>query len=228
MIHLVAYSWGRTETITRFVILGSKTISFIQKNESSVWRGKCYRYIKPSSVRPVHLWRPFLTSILLNVHFWPQFYSTSILVHGKAVPETGQVSVVEYENPFKRELIWDPVAAGEWTFLGPSEYDSGFRVDLSQILTLRRPATEGNGLRYLVIQERTTVFTPTWSLYPFVQHFHFSDSGVFKRLVLQKLKDGAVLPSLHFTPGGVDRTCRCLNIFFKFKELSKMLFCALV
>lgn len=85
----------------------------------------------------------------------------SILVHGKAVPETGQVSVVEYENPFKRELIWDPVAAGEWTFLGPSDYDSGFRVDLSQILTLRRPATEGNGLRYLVIQEMTTVITVT-------------------------------------------------------------------
>ena len=85
----------------------------------------------------------------------------SILVHGKAVPETGQVSVVEYENPFKRELIWDPVAAGEWTFLGPSDYDSGFRVDLSQILTLRRPATEGNGLRYLVIQETTTVIVTT-------------------------------------------------------------------
>merc|ERR1712226_1535987 len=112
------------------------------------------------------------------------FEEENVTVHGKAVPETGQVSVVEYENPFKRELIWDPVAAGEWTFLGPSEYDSGFRVDLSQILTLRRPATEGNGLRYLVIQ----------------------------------LKDGAVLPSLHFTPGGVDRTCRCLNIFFKFKD----------
>ena len=96
-----------------------------------------------------------------NVHFCRQFNSSFILVHGKAVPETGQVSVVEYENPFKRELIWDPVAAGEWTFLGPSEYDSGFRVDLSQILTLRRPATEGNGLRYLVIQERTTVVTLT-------------------------------------------------------------------
>ena len=82
-------------------------------------------------------------------------------MHGKAVPETGQVSVVEYENPFKRELIWDPVAAGEWTFLGPSDYDSGFRVDLSQILTLRRPATEGNGLRYLVIQETTTVIVTT-------------------------------------------------------------------
>ena len=97
-----------------------------------------------------------------DVYFRSQFYLPSILVHGKAVPETGQVSVVEYENPFKRELIWDPVAAGEWTFLGPSEYDSGFRVDLSQILTLRRPATEGNGLRYLVIQERTTVFTLKW------------------------------------------------------------------
>lgn len=112
------------------------------------------------------------------------FEEENVTVHGKAVPETGQVSVIEYENPFKRELIWDPVAAGEWTFLGPSDYDSGFRVDLSQILTLRRPSTEGNGLRYLVIQ----------------------------------LKDGAVLPSLHFTPGGVDRTCRCLNIFFKFKD----------
>ena len=99
--------------------------------------------------------RPPLTSIFAD-------NSSFILVHGKAVPETGQVSVVEYENPFKRELIWDPVAAGEWTFLGPSEYDSGFRVDLSQILTLRRPATEGNGLRYLVIQERTTVVTLTW------------------------------------------------------------------
>ena len=160
MIHLVAYSWGRTETITRFVILGSKTISFIQKMKV---------LFEEENVTGTLNRRPSVPSTF-DVHFWPQFYSTSILVHGKAVPETGQVSVVEYENPFKRELIWDPVAAGEWTFLGPSEYDSGFRVDLSQILTLRRPATEGNGLRYLVIQERTTVFTPTWSLYPFVQH----------------------------------------------------------
>ena len=50
------------------------------------------------------------------------------IVHGKAVPETGQISIVEMDNPFKRELIWDPVAAGDWTFLGPSEFDSGFRI----------------------------------------------------------------------------------------------------
>ena len=44
------------------------------------------------------------------------------------MPETGQISIVEMDNPFKRELIWDPVAAGDWTFLGPSEFDSGFRI----------------------------------------------------------------------------------------------------
>ena len=180
MIHLVAYSWGRTETITRFVILGSKTISFIQKmkvlfEEENV-TGTLNRHLSVPST--------------FDVHFWPQFYSTSILVHGKAVPETGQVSVVEYENPFKRELIWDPVAAGEWTFLGPSEYDSGFRVDLSQILTLRRPATEGNGLRYLVIQERTTVVILTWSLYPFVQHSRLPFFGFWgvQKISLEKVK----------------------------------------
>ena len=57
MIHLVAYSWGRTETITRFVILGSKTFLSFSNHESFVWRGKCHRY------RPV--------SISYIVHFWP-------------------------------------------------------------------------------------------------------------------------------------------------------------
>ena len=52
MIHFVAYSWGRTETITRFVILGSKTFFFHSKNESSVWRGKCYRYNDLAVIRP--------------------------------------------------------------------------------------------------------------------------------------------------------------------------------
>ena len=78
-----------------------------------------------------------------------RFSTFGCLVHGKAVPETGQISIVEMENPFKRELIWDPVAAGDWTFLGPSEYDSGFRIELSQIAKLNRPACEQNGLRYL-------------------------------------------------------------------------------
>lgn len=112
------------------------------------------------------------------------FEEENVTVHGKAVPETGQISIVEMESPFKRELIWDPVAAGDWTFLGPSEYDSGFRIELSQIARLNRPACEQNGLRYLVI----------------------------------KLRDGATLPSLHFAPGGVERTCDCLRSYFKFKE----------
>ena len=56
------------------------------------------------------------------------------VVHGKAVPETGQISIVEMDNPFKRELIWDPVAAGDWTFLGPSEFDSGFRIGRGRLL----------------------------------------------------------------------------------------------
>jgi len=112
------------------------------------------------------------------------FEEENVTVHGKAVPETGQISIVEMDNPFKRELIWDPVAAGDWTFLGPSEYDSGFRIDLSQIARLNRPRSDQNGLRYLVI----------------------------------KLRDGATLPSLHFAPGGVERTCDCLRSYFKFNE----------
>ena len=80
---------------------------------------------------------------------WRHVLLYTILVHGKAVPETGQISIVEMDNPFKRELIWDPVAAGDWTFLGPSEYDSGFRIDLSQIARLNRPRSDQNGLRYL-------------------------------------------------------------------------------
>ena len=77
--------------------------------------------------------------------------SRTTLVHGKAVPETGQISIIEMDNPFKRELIWDPVAAGDWTFLGPSEYDSGFRIDLSQIARLNRPRRH-SGIDFFVLK----------------------------------------------------------------------------
>ena len=63
------------------------------------------------------------------------------------MPETGEITVILTENPFKRELVWDPVAAGEWTFLGGSEFDSGFRIDLNDIKQINKPVTEANGLR---------------------------------------------------------------------------------
>ena len=36
----------------------------------------------------------------------------NFLVHGKAVPETGEVTIIESSKPYRRELVWDPVAAG--------------------------------------------------------------------------------------------------------------------
>jgi hypothetical protein len=75
------------------------------------------------------------------------FEEDNVTVHGRAVPETGQITVILTENPVKRELVWDPVAAGEWTFLGGSEYDSGFRIDLNNIKQINKPVTEANGLR---------------------------------------------------------------------------------
>lgn len=76
-----------------------------------------------------------------------------ILVHGKAVPETGRVSIVEHINTNNREFVWEPIAAGDWTFLGGSAFDTGFRQDLNTISEIRKPSQEGSGLRYIVIKE---------------------------------------------------------------------------
>ena len=73
-------------------------------------------------------------------------------MHGRAVPETGRVSIVEHDKTVNREFVWEPIAAGDWTFLGGSAFDSGFRHDLKKIREIRQPAQEGTGLRYIVIQ----------------------------------------------------------------------------
>jgi len=78
------------------------------------------------------------------------------------------------------------VAAGDWTFLGGSAFDSGFRHNLVDIKQIRKPKQESAGLRYIVIQ----------------------------------LSDGCILPSLHFSPGGVERVEAALQSFFTVKEIS--------
>ena len=75
-----------------------------------------------------------------------------ISVHGRAVPETGRVSIVEHKESVLREFVWEPVAAGDWTFLGGSAFDSGFRHNLIDIKQIRKPKQESAGLRYIVIQ----------------------------------------------------------------------------
>jgi len=86
------------------------------------------------------------------------FEEDNVTVHGRAVPETGRVSIVEHKESVLREFVWEPVAAGDWTFLGGSAFDSGFRHNLIDIKQIRKPKQESAGLRYIVIQETDQFF----------------------------------------------------------------------
>ena len=46
----------------------------------------------------------------------------------------------------------EPIAAGDWTFLGGSAFDTGFRQDLNDIAEYFKPKRNDSGLRYLVIK----------------------------------------------------------------------------
>ncbi|CBY39810.1 unnamed protein product, partial [Oikopleura dioica] len=105
--------------------------------------------------------------------------------HGNAVPESGRISIIEHDSSQRREIVWEPIAAGDWTFLGGSAFDTGFRQDLNDIDEYFKPKRNDSGLRYLVI----------------------------------KLRDGATLPSLHFSPGGIERVESAFQAFFIIKKL---------
>jgi len=113
------------------------------------------------------------------------FEEDHVLVHGNAVPESGRISIIEHDSSQRREIVWEPIAAGDWTFLGGSAFDTGFRQDLNDIAEYFKPKRNDSGLRYLVI----------------------------------KLRDGATLPSLHFSPGGIERVESAFQAFFIIKKL---------
>ena len=93
----------------------------------------------------------FILFLMITMNFLSKKFLIS--VHGRAVPETGRVSIVEHKESVLREFVWEPVAAGDWTFLGGSAFDSGFRHNLVDIKQIRKPKQESAGLRYIVIQE---------------------------------------------------------------------------
>jgi len=114
------------------------------------------------------------------------FEEEHVLVHGNAVPESGRISIIEHDSSQRREIVWEPIAAVDWTFLGGSAFDTGFRQDLNDIDEYFKPKRNDSGLRYLVI----------------------------------KLRDGATLPSLHFSPGGIERVESAFQAFFIIKEVN--------